>query len=424
MLKSLRSRNIALLILIVVAGQLLSILLLWFLAVRPQAERVGGIMARNVAAISMTMDSLGPLQREALIRRINRDGAIRILPGTSPPPEDRGTPTLVEAVFSKAFIREMRDRDAILWRGGRNGQMWVQAKLGGQPYWISNERPKGWNPNGTIISSFLTAITLALIAGVLLQRHIAKPLQAIADAADAVTPDGIAHPLDTNGPSEIAAVARSFNLMGERLAAQEAERTFMLAGISHDLRTPLAKIRLALALERTISPDTDELLTRQLDRMDTMLGQFLDFARGAEGEPFIEVSLRAVAEAAAQGLEAEIPILNGEDLQVRGRPIALQRAITNLLRNAFLYGAAPVTLVIERRLGRMAIAVRDAGEGVPPETLGSMIRPFVRGDSSRTGATGTGLGLAIARHIAEDHGGSLTLRNLPDGGFEAVLILG
>jgi two-component system, OmpR family, osmolarity sensor histidine kinase EnvZ len=423
-LKSLRSRNLALLVGIVMAGQLLTILLVWFLAIRPQAERVGEIMARNVTAISMTMDILPPRDREALILRINRDGAIRFLPGTAEPPQDRGIPTRVEAIFMKAFVREMRSRDPILWRGGRDGQMWVQVSLGDQPYWISSERPKGWSPNGAILASFLTAVSLALIAGVFLQRRIAQPLRALANAADSVTPDGIPSPLETKGPTEIAAVARSFNLMGERLSAQEAERTFMLAGISHDLRTPLAKIRLALALEKGVSNETEELLSRQLDGMDAMLGQFLGFARGIDGEPFSDVNLYEVAEAAAQGLDSDVTIIGNGSMSVRGRPIALQRAITNLLRNAFLYGTAPVSVKIEHRHGRTMIAVRDAGKGVPPDKIETLALPFVRGDQSRTSATGTGLGLAIARHIAVEHGGTLTLRNLPCGGFEAALVLG
>jgi two-component system, OmpR family, osmolarity sensor histidine kinase EnvZ len=420
-LKSLRSRNIALLVIIVLAGQLLSLLLVWVLAVRPQAERVGTIMARNVAAISMTMDGLPQADRTKLIDRLNRDGAIRLLPGTQAPPEDRGIPTRVERLFMESFVREMRGQDAILWRGGRNGQMWVRVRLGGQPYWIANERPKGWSPNGAILASFLTAISLALIAGILLQRRIALPLRALADAADTVKAEGIPAPLPIDGPSEIAAVARSFNMMGERLAEQDAERTFMLAGISHDLRTPLAKIRLALAMEPEISEESEALLTRQLDQMDIMLAQFLDFARGIEGEPISIVNLHNVASNIVKSLDADVAIQGDSSLVVHGRPLAIQRAITNLVRNAVLYGASPVTITIERQSCSVAFIVCDAGQGVDPAMLKTLSRPFVRGNSSRSGIAGTGLGLTIARHVADQHEGSLTFANLPGGGFQAVL---
>jgi two-component system, OmpR family, osmolarity sensor histidine kinase EnvZ len=420
-LKSLRSRNIALLVIIVLAGQLLSLLLVWVLAVRPQAERVGTIMARNVAAISMTMDGLPQTERTKLIDRLNRDGAIRLLPGTKVPPEDRGIPTRVERLFMESFVREMRGADAILWRGGRSGQMWVRVRLGGQLYWIANERPKGWSPNGAIFASFLTAISLALIAGILLQRRVAHPLRALADAADTVKPEGIPAPLPIDGPTEIAAVARSFNMMGERLAAQDAERTFMLAGISHDLRTPLAKIRLALAMEPEISEESEALLTRQLDQMDIMLAQFLDFARGIEGEAISIVNLSVVASNVVESLEADIAIHGDSTLVVHGRPLAIQRALTNLVRNAMLYGGSPVTITIEQQSCSVAFIVCDAGQGVDPAMLKTLSRPFVRGNSSRSGIAGTGLGLTIARHVADQHEGSLTFANLRGGGFQAAL---
>jgi two-component system, OmpR family, osmolarity sensor histidine kinase EnvZ len=422
-LRSLRSRNIALLVVVVLAGQLLAMLLVWFLAVRPQTERVGAIMARNVAAISMTIDRLPQGERDKLIAKINADGAIRLLPGTATPPEDRSVPTLVEAVFMRAFVAEMRQKDALLWRGGEKGQMWAQVRLGGQPYWISNERPKGWSPNGTILFSFLTAISLALVAGILLQRHVAQPLRKLAAAADTVTPDGFPEMLSTDGPSEIAAVARSFNLMGERLAAQDAERTMMLAGVSHDLRTPLAKIRLSLAMEPNLSSDADALVSRQLDRLDMMLGQFLDFARGVDGELFGPVDLELLAQTCVEELDVKVPIVCEIATQIRGRPIAIQRAIANLLRNATFYGAPPVTIRIEARGDDVGVVVSDQGEGVDPAMIDILTRPFVRGDAARGGAAGTGLGLAIARQVAEQHGGRLILASEKDAGFSATLML-
>lgn len=423
MLKSLRSRNIALLVVVVLAGQLLSLLLVWVLTIRPQAERVGGIMARNVSAISLTMETLPEPDRTQLIARINKDGAIRILPGNATPPEDRGVPTRVEVVFMNAFVREMKNNGAILWRGGRSGQMWVRVDLGGTPYWISNERPTGWSPTGAIIASFMIAISLALVAGILLQRRVAQPLRALASAADRVSADGITKLLATDGPTEIAVVARSFNRMGERLAAQEAERTFMLAGISHDLRTPLAKIRLALALEPGLTAETDALLERQLDRMEAMLAQFLDFARGIEGEPLSCFPVADAVRSAVEILDADVSISGDLSLALTGRPIAIQRAVANLIRNALLYGAPPVSVSYARRDGQIAIVISDCGSGVPPDKLDSLARPFVRGEISRGGASGTGLGLAIANHVAAQHGGELLLLNLSDGGFAATLLL-
>ena len=142
MLKSLRARNVALLVGIVLLGQLLAVVLLYVLAIRPQAERVAGIMARNVSSISAAMETLPPTERTKLIARINAGGAVRYLDGDIEPPEDRGVPTLLERLFLQSFAQEMKDKDVIIWRGGRVGQLWVRVTLGGNPigYPMSDRR--------------------------------------------------------------------------------------------------------------------------------------------------------------------------------------------------------------------------------------------------------------------------------------------
>jgi two-component system, OmpR family, osmolarity sensor histidine kinase EnvZ len=133
------------------------------------------------------------------------------------------------------------------------------------------------------------------------------------------------------------------------------------------------------------------------------------------------VNLHNVASNIVKSLDADVAIQGDSSLVVHGRPLAIQRAITNLVRNAVLYGASPVTITIERQSCSVAFIVCDAGQGVDPAMLKTLSRPFVRGNSSRSGIAGTGLGLTIARHVADQHEGSLTFANLPGGGFQAVL---
>lgn len=425
MLKSLRARNVALLVIVVLAGQILSFALVWTLAIRPQAERVGGIMARNVAAISMTMDTLAPDARHALIERINRSGAIRILPGTISPPEDRGFPTLIERIFIRAFARTMHKDDVVVWQGGQSGQMWARVTMGDEPWWVSYERPRGWSPNGAVLASFLIAVTMALIGGVLLQRRIAQPLRSLARAADAMRADRGPDPLPTDGPTEIAAVARSFNAMAARLAAQEDDRTMMVAGLSHDLRTPLAKLRLAKAMMPEGDAEIEATFARQLDQLERMLGQFLDFARGTESEAVemidVEVTVRGAVDSLAS--DADICISDGRGALIKVRPFAFERAVCNLVRNALLHGAPPVEIGITCGDGTIVVAVTDEGPGAPPNTLENLRRPFSRADCARSSNGSVGLGLAIVDNFATAHGGELAYRNRSGGGFEAVLTL-
>ncbi|MFM9853975.1 MAG: ATP-binding protein, partial [Sphingomonadaceae bacterium] len=420
------ARNIALLVLTLLFAQILTLGLLAAFLVLPQTERLSSMMARNVAAISVTLDHVPDAERERLIKQLNAGEAIRVLPGSITPPEDRGVPTALERLFVYSFAEQMRDYGVVVWRGGLTGQLWVRLNLGGKPYWISYERPTGLTPTRGILISIAIALMISVIAGVLLQRRLGRPLQQLAGAADAIGQSGSSKPLAEDGPAEIAAVARSFNLMGKRLAAQDQDRTFMLAGISHDLRTPLAKIRLALAMLPAGDKEIEATLARQLDRVDVMLAQFLDFARGVDDEPAEPRSIRSIVTAAVALVEADTPIdiiASDTDQVAMMRPIALERAIINLLRNALTYGAPPVSVSVAPQGDAVTIAVRDHGAGAPEAMLERLDEPFFRADGARLNNGSTGLGLAIVRRIVARHYGSVTLRNHPDGGFEALIRL-
>ncbi len=417
MLKSLRARNVTLLIGIVLMGQLLAVALLYFLAIRPQAERIGGIMARNVAAISMTMENLPPPERAKLIQRINADGAVRILDGNREPPEDRSVPTLVEKIFMRSFAKAMDKGDVVIWHGGQSGQLWVRVTLGGELYWMSYERPKGWTPNGALLASFLIAVTMALIAGILIQRRIAEPLKALAAAADATERDAVPPELPDNGPTELAAVARSFNAMRDRLTEQDSRRAHMLAAISHDLRTPLAKIRLEMAMIPGLNADSEAMIDRQLDRLDAMLGQFLDFGRGADAETPERVDLSALIAETAEDFGIYLTLSASGPAFATARPVAARRAIANILRNAEIYGAPPIEVSIRQQGCLHVIAIRDHGKGVSEAELARLHEPFFRSDRARSSTYGSGLGFAIAEEIAVSQGGWLHMSNAQDGGL-------
>jgi two-component system, OmpR family, osmolarity sensor histidine kinase EnvZ len=232
--------------------------------------------------------------------------------------------------------------------------------------------------------------------------------------------DWVPAPLATDGPLEIAAVAGSFNRMAQRLRDFEANRALLLAGISHDLRTPLAKIRLALALGPGLEPDAETLIDAQFDQLDALLGQFLDFGRWMDGETAavrdIAADVRAVAAEIDPALAATIA---AAPVSMTVRPMALRRGIANMIENARRHGAAPIEISISISAAEVAICVDDRGPGVPDALLPGLATPFVHG-----GAAGsTGLGLAIVRHVAQAHEGRLILGNRPGGGFRQRLEL-
>lgn len=424
MLKSLLARNIALMATIVLVSQFITILLFGLFILRPQANRIAAIMAHNIAAISTTIDVLSAPERAALIERINRNGQMHVRPGSAPPVGTGGRASLLERTVLRALARDLGMRDAVFWRGGGSMPLWVRLKLGGEFYWVSINAPAGFAPNETLLGSLLVALALALIAGMALQRRINRPLIRLAEAVDAMPQPVPLDALVEKSPSEVVTLARSFDAMAKRLAMQEASRVMMLAGISHDLKTPLAKIRLALAL-RGGGTEDDALIERQLDRMDQMLGQFLDFGRGLETEAPDRVDVAAAVAAAidAQGSVAELQCNANPLPQVDVRPLAFERVLINLLRNAETHGSPPVTVSIDQRDGNVFIDVADRGPGVPPPVLASLAEPFFRLNQARPSDGGVGLGLALAQRFATEHGGTLTLANRAGGGFVTSLAL-
>lgn len=423
MLRSLQSRNIALLIGIVLLGQLLSAVLLYSLAIRPQAARLATMLAGNVAAISDALEEFSPEQRIRMIRRINDGGSIRILPGNIQPPEDRGLPTLLERMFMRSFVEQMAEHDPILWRGGRNGQLWVQATLGTDRYWIAYERPPGWTPNGALLASFLIAVTMALIAGLAIQRRLAEPLRQLARAADATRQDSMPEPLSPVGLREIDGLVDSHNAMRSRLAEQEQRRTMMLAGISHDLRTPIAKIRLALAMEPAVDGETAALVERQFDRLDAMLGQFLDFARGQDDEPLATSDVVALLNEVAADMDMALTIEGPADVMLPVRPLAMRRVFANILRNAEVHGRPPMVATIKISSQFATISLRDSGDGVDQATLARLADPFFRADGARGSQGGAGLGLSIASQLVAAHGGHLRFRSGEPAGLSVDITL-
>lgn len=426
MLRSLRARQVALMAFVLLLTQALTLALVVELALFPQVNRVAGLLAHNVRMLNAVIDALPPLERAAFITRVNASGKVRIVPGTAPPPGVDGRPTTLEQQTLSALAVELGQQDSMVWRGGGGQQLWVRLQHGpGEAYWLALAPSRGWSPNGAVVGSIAIALVIALAAGVMLQRRVSRPLKTLADAVDAMPDARPVRELAVRGPSEIAFVARSFERMAARLEAQDRDRAFMLAGISHDLKTPLAKLRLAAALHPTGDAEQDAMVARQIDRMDRMLGQFLDFGRNHAEENSRPVDIRASVEAVRAVLElkdaATVEIAEG--LVANVPPLAFERALINLVRNAVTHGLPPICIRCEAGADELRITVTDVGPGVDPENLDRLRKPFRRGEDSRPSDGSVGLGLAIVDRFVADVGGELSLANRPEGGFAATMIL-
>jgi signal transduction histidine kinase len=273
----------------------------------------------------------------------------------------------------------------------------------------------------TLLILLGSVIALSLVA----VRWVTGPLSELATAAEKLGEDINRPPLPETGPSEAQRAARAFNTMQRRLSRFIADRTRIFTAMSHDLKTPITRLR--LRAEMLEDEDLRAKFAKDLADMEAMVTQTLDFMRDASTQELVQpVDAMALLESMQtdyQDTGSKVEIAGAVAQPYRGRPLALRRCLTNLLDNAIRYGGG-ATVKVEDAADRLTIRVLDDGPGIAEAELEQAFEPFFRADASRSRDTGgTGLGLGIARNIARAHGGELVLRNRPEGGLEAILSL-
>jgi two-component system osmolarity sensor histidine kinase EnvZ len=310
--------------------------------------------------------------------------------------------------------------------------LWIGFAIDRDSYWLQMDPSRLKPLGGTAWLIWLSITTaLSLLGAAVMAGLINRPLKRLSYAASRVR-EGHFHgsALDEGAAtSEIREVNIGFNRMAERLAKIEAERALMLAGISHDLRTPLARLRLETELSVS-DPQTRELMAADIEQLDEIIDKFLDYAR-PEPTELGPVLLSGVISRCItpwrHNARLQISVDVSEDLQIQAEPVELGRVLSNLLENARRYGQSPsdgitrVELVARVHEGWVLLRVRDQGPGVSEETLKNLTQPFFRGDAARTDATGSGLGLAIVERAVQRMGGTFSVFNNSAGGLMALM---
>jgi signal transduction histidine kinase len=275
-----------------------------------------------------------------------------------------------------------------------------------------------------LLANLIVLLLLLVIVLYAAARNITRPLSDLARAADSMGRDSRPAQLQERGARELRDAARAFNTMQDRLHRYLDSRSRVLAAMSHDLKTPLTRLR--LQVEALDNPAMQARIGRELDEMEGMVREALALFRGLDdGEPAAPLdvdALLAKIRAEFHDMGAAVTVSGHAVQPFVGKPQALKRCLTNLVANAVKFGTR-ADIVVEDGT-ELTIRVRDHGPGIPPEELERVFEPFYRLESSRNrDSGGTGLGLSIARDIAQAHGGALTLANLPAGGLEATLRL-
>ncbi|OTG84961.1 ATP-binding protein [Acinetobacter sp. ANC 4648] len=322
------------------------------------------------------------------------------------------------------LAKEMQIKDVtVYFQFKPSPRIWIQTpEMHGN--WVREPLNTYANYSPELILGWLLGIPLIAAAIILtLVRQLNRPLRRLQNAANNYSKTGKAPYLETNhGPQEIREVNQAFNHMVYTLEQIERDRQIMLAGISHDLRTPLTRIRLSAEM----MPDDDFLkegLIYDVEDMDAILNQFISYMRDGSDEELQETNINTLLqELIIQFKPLDIRFEPQQLPTITARSLSLKRLIGNLINNSKRYGAEPIELAAYVENDHIKISVSDHGEGIPEDQIDELMQPFVRGNAART-VQGSGLGLAIVKRIVDIHQGELLIHNRSEGGLEAIISL-
>lgn len=422
--RSLFGRNLLVLLALAGAAQL-STIFVYILLQRPRVVEVAELVATQVNTLDAALSQIPADHRDAYIALVDRVGGRFTVQKTPPPFSEAKSHGLLADLFIRIVQAHLDKNIEVRWMDGSKPRVWVHVNISGERYWISlpihATLRYRWLTSAMVLS--LCMALSATLAAMLIQRRINQPLRDIANAASNLGAGGRPERLPNYSTTELAAVAEQFNTMLDSLEEMEASRTVMLAGISHDIRTPLTKLRLALAMD---SHASELPLSQYIDQIDVIVGQFLDFGRTGSDEPLacgdINEQIRELADGFAdRGHPFALSLQSLPALYFR--PVAMMRVINNLMENAVKYGVAGLEVQTRVENNHAVISVLDRGPGLPAGEETHLLKPFVRADVGRSHVSGSGLGLAIVDRIVRLHGGRLDLHRRLGGGLEARVTL-
>jgi two-component system osmolarity sensor histidine kinase EnvZ len=422
---SLLARSFLLIALLIVTAVLASFQIYRVYEREPRSRELA---QQTVSAVNLTRAALvsaDPYRRRQLLIDLNESEGLRVFPATSseelvPLPDD----PLLEQVAAR--VRGALG-DETRFAVGRDGEpgFWVSFFIDVDEYWamlpleryelVFGLRWLGWAA---------ALLALALGGAWLIASSIARPLAALTRAAGRLGRGQAHEPLQEEGARELRALAAAFNHMARDLASMERERAMVLAGISHDLRTPLSRLRLALEMSGADS-DTVLAMIADIDEIDSVIGQFLDYARGENEQKTVQDLGNLLVDVAGHyaRLGKKVQLKEDDVPPFAFAGLAVRRAVSNLVDNALRYAGEPVEIRSSATGSAAIIEIMDRGPGIPPEETERLKRPFTRLDAARSGPGGSGLGLAIVERVARTHGGSLELLRRDGGGLLARLTL-
>jgi len=424
--RTLLARSFLLIVLLIVLSLAASVAIFRHVELEPRSRQMAQLVVSVVNLTRAAVLSAAPEWRGALLAELAETEGLHVQMADA---SDELKPLPARPRELHMMTEKVRDSlgGNTRFASRRNGveALWVSFFIGADEFWVALPRERVEHPVSQVLLVWSSVVlALALLGAYFIARQVARPLKRLAQAAQQVGQGATPQPLPEQGAQEIIAVSRAFNQMSADLAADERERALVLAGISHDLRTPLARVR--LAAELSADESFRDGLVADVEQMDAVIRQFLDYARLDENETAVSTDVQVLVQETAQQFTTQAKSLT-LDLQplppIAVRPLLLKRALSNLLDNAVKYGGGEITVQLRQDGSRVVLTVEDRGAGIRAAQREAAKRPFIRLESARSDATGSGLGLAIVERAARLHGGEFHLEDRAGGGLVAKLVL-
>ncbi|HEX9389839.1 MAG TPA: ATP-binding protein [Usitatibacteraceae bacterium] len=429
--QSLLARTALVIMIALIASQGVSVMLFSYYSQTPRVQLAAVHFITQLRTIRAALETLPASLHQDFLQRLREERGLRVI---RPRPEE-----VLERAPDVPVLRVARERlrgefgpDVDIYVRPRANPslppvLIVKLKINNEEFWTVFPRGRvveqdyswawiGWATFGGV---------LALMGAVFLVSRVTRPLRQLARAARELGQGKNPEPVTEIGPEEVKAVSAAFNQMRDDLARNEQERATFLAGVSHDLRTPLSRLRLGIEM-LPADPVTRKDLEKDIEDINGVIDQFMDFARDESREALelldFNLLVRSTAERALR-MGAEVVLEPDEIAASRIRPLAMRRVIGNLLDNAIKHAGGAITLRTTQQDGQIVFSVLDRGPGIPVAEADRLKQPFTRLDDARSGKSGAGLGLAIVERIVKTHGGTFRLLPREGGGLEARVVL-
>ena len=403
----------------------------------PQVQQTAELVISVVTLTKTALTNSAPELRTELMFELFSNEGIRIFSledsDVVDPPPDNPLITDIEKIVKDRLGPDTRFSSRV---NGSPG-FWISFKIDGDKYWLMLERERLEGLTGVQWFGWASVVgVLSLLGAGIISSLVNQPLARLSVASRAMAQGKPPDRLPEKGPKEVREANRSFNQMVDDLQRVDSDRAVILAGISHDLRTPLARMQLELEMAN-LTTEAREGLQSDIAQMDAIIGQFLDYAKPTEAASFVPVDLSDLlqdcAREAARMADVRMTADIAPGVHVLGNATDLRRVFNNIVENARRYGKTAgqdVTQIdiccksVQRGQGQRAlIEMQDHGAGVPEEMIENLLKPFTRLDSARGQANGAGLGLAIVQRVVTRHNAHLVVSNRDGGGLRIRILM-